>query len=243
MTLQSIHDDHFIGGSWVRSESQERIEVINPATEEVWGQVPDANQADVEKAVSAAKAAFDSGVWSRIGAQKRAEYLLRFADELAARGEKMGLVITSENGTPISESSSAAGHSAGILRYYASLADYVDQDDKRPFAGSPNRYTQVYREPRGVALLIAPWNFPLTLVMVKLAPALIAGCTVVIKPASETPLDMRVLIEAAVSDWGPRGWWSHGCPPKDCKGRLHRLNGCRENHCRAVRQHAAPSDP
>jgi aldehyde dehydrogenase (NAD+) len=205
MTLQSIHDDHFIGGSWVRSESQERIEVINPATEQVWGQVPDANQADVEKAVSAAKAAFDSGVWSRIGAHRRAEYLLRFADELAARGEKMGLVITSENGTPISESSSAAGHSAGILRYYASLADYVDQDDKRPFAGSPNRYTQVYREPRGVALLIAPWNFPLTLVMVKLAPALIAGCTVVIKPASETPLDMRVLIEAAVAAGIPDG--------------------------------------
>lgn len=204
MTLEAFHDDFFIGGEWVRANSTARTKIVNPATEEIWGEVPDANEHDVNAAVSAADAAFKSGVWSGIGAAKRAEYLLRFADELAARGEQMGLTITSENGTPISESKSAAAHSAGILRYYASLADYVDQDDRRPFAGT-TRYTQVYREPRGVCLLIAPWNFPLTLVMVKLAPALIAGCTVVIKPASETPVDLRVLIDAAVAAGIPAG--------------------------------------
>ena len=208
MALQSLsnefHDDFFIGGEWVKAITANRTPIVNPATEVVWGEVPDAGQADIDRAVGAADAAFRSGVWSKIGAAKRAEFMLRFADELAARGEQMGVTISSENGTPVTETLAAASHSAGILRYYAGLAEYVDQDDRRPFAGT-SRYTQVYREPRGVALLIAPWNFPLTLVMVKLAPALIAGCTVVIKPASETPLDLRVLIDAAVAAGIPAG--------------------------------------
>ncbi|WP_296630466.1 aldehyde dehydrogenase family protein [Rhodoluna sp.] len=205
MKLQEFHDDLFIGGQWVKAHSTERNRVANPATEEIWGEVPVGDEADADAAVKAARAAFKSGVWSEIGAAKRAEIMLKFADELTARGDAMGRMITTENGTPISESSSAASHSAGILRYYASLADYVDQDDRRDFPGSPNKYTVVRREPRGVCVLIAPWNFPLTLVMVKLAPALIAGCTVVIKPASETPLDLRVLIEASVAAGIPAG--------------------------------------
>lgn len=205
MTLEAFHNDLFIGGEWIQANSTARTQIVNPATEQVWGEVPDANQADVDAAVGAARDAFESGIWSQIGAAARAEIMLRFATELASRGEAMGVTITSENGTPISESSSAASHSAGILRYYAGLADYVDQDDKRPFPGAPGRYTQVVRQPRGVCVLIAPWNFPLTLVMVKLAPALIAGCTVVIKPATETPVDLRVLIDAAVAAGVPAG--------------------------------------
>jgi aldehyde dehydrogenase (NAD+) len=209
MALQPLqnqfHNNFFIGGQWVEARSTEFTDIVNPATEEVWGRVPNASQADIDAAVGAAGEAFRSGVWSGIGAAKRAEIMLRFADELQARGEAMGQTISSENGTPISESASAAAHSAGILRYYAGLADYVDQNDKRPFHGTPGKYTQVYREPRGVCLLIAPWNFPLTLVMVKLAPALIAGNTVVIKPASETPVDLRVLVEAAVAAGVPAG--------------------------------------
>lgn len=203
--MREFHGDFYIGGQWVKAQSGARIDVVNPATEEVWGKVPDAAAADVDAAVAAAGEAFKSGVWSGIGAAARAAIMLRFADELAARGEAMGQTITRENGTPISESGAAAAHSAGILRYYAGLADYVDQDDRRPFPGAPGKYTQVYREPRGVCLLIAPWNFPLTLVMVKLAPALIAGCTVVIKPAAETPLDLRVLIAAAEAAGVPAG--------------------------------------
>lgn len=203
--MREFHEDFYIGGQWVKAHSSSHIDVVNPATEEVWGRVPDAAAADVDAAVAAARATFKSGVWSGIGAAARAAILLRFADELAARGDAMGQTITRENGTPISESGAAAAHSAGILRYYAGLADYVDQDDRRPFPGAPGKYTQVYREPRGVCLLIAPWNFPLTLVMVKLAPALIAGCTVVIKPAAETPLDLRVLIAAAEAAGVPAG--------------------------------------
>jgi aldehyde dehydrogenase (NAD+) len=200
----SFHDDIFVGGEWVRASSTDSIDVVNPATEVVWGRVPDANAADVDAAVRAAHRAFHETGWSDIGAAARAEFMLRFADELAARGPEMARVITSENGTPISESSAAAAHSAGILRYFAGLAGYVDQVDHRPFSNGVD-YTVVRREPRGVAALIAPWNFPLTLVMVKLAPALIAGCTVVIKPAAETPLDLRVLIDAAITAGIPAG--------------------------------------
>ena len=203
--MREFHEDFYIGGQWVKAHSSSHIDVVNPATEEVWGRLPDAAAADVDAAVAAARATFKSGVWSGIGAAARAAIMLRFADELVARGDAMGQSITRENGTPISESGAAAAHSAGILRYYAGLADYVDQDDRRPFPGAPGKYTQVYREPRGVCLLIAPWNFPLTLVMVKLAPALIAGCTVVIKPAAETPLDLRVLIAAAEAAGVPAG--------------------------------------
>ena len=204
-TLEAYHDDIFVNGQWQKSSSAEFIDVIDPATEQVWGRVPDANEQDVDAAVRAAHRAFKSPGWSDIGASARATYMLRFADELAARGEQMAKFITSENGTPISESSNAASHSAGILRYFAGMAGYVDQEDIRPFVGNSSAYTIVRREPKGVAALIAPWNFPLTLVMVKLAPALIAGCTVVIKPASETPLDLRVLLEAAVAAGIPAG--------------------------------------
>jgi len=197
------HTDLFIGGQWRAASAAGRIDVVNPATEEVWASVPDADAADVDAAVRAARAALPD--WRGIGAAARAEVVLRFADELAARGEGMARVITAENGTPIAETSAAASHSAGILRYFATLADLVDAVDVRPFPNAPGSYTEVSREAVGVCALIAPWNFPLGLVMVKLAPALIAGCTVVIKPAAETPLDLRVLLEAAVAAGIPAG--------------------------------------
>ncbi len=203
MSLGGEHTDLFIGGQWRAASAAGRIDVVNPATEEVWASVPDADAADVDAAVRAARAALPD--WRGIGAAARAEVVLRFADELAVRGEGMARVITAENGTPIAETSAAASHSAGILRYFATLADLVDAVDVRPFPNAPGSYTEVSREAVGVCALIAPWNFPLGLVMVKLAPALIAGCTVVIKPAAETPLDLRVLLEAAVAAGIPAG--------------------------------------
>ncbi|MCA0216432.1 MAG: aldehyde dehydrogenase family protein [Actinobacteria bacterium] len=203
MSLGGEHTDLFIGGQWRAASAAGRIDVVNPATEEIWASVPDADEADVDAAVLAARAALPD--WRGMGAAARAEVVLRFADELAARGEGMARVITAENGSPIAETSAAASHSAGILRYFATLADLVDAVDARPFPNAPGSYTEVSREAVGVCALIAPWNFPLGLVMVKLAPALLAGCTVVIKPAAETPLDLRVLLEAAVAAGIPAG--------------------------------------
>ena len=202
-TVTGEHTDLFIGGQWRAASATDRIDVVNPATEEAWASVPDADAADVDAAVLAAHAALPG--WRGMGAAVRSEIVLRFADELAARGEGMARVITAENGTPIAETSAAASHSAGILRYFATLADLVDAVDVRPFPNAPGSYTEVSREAVGVCALIAPWNFPLGLVMVKLAPALIAGCTVVIKPAAETPLDLRVMLEAAVAAGIPAG--------------------------------------
>jgi len=203
VSLGGEHTDLFIGGQWRAASAAGRIDVVNPATEEIWASVPDADEADVDAAVLAARAALPD--WRGMGAAARAEVVLRFADELAARGEGMARVITAENGSPIAETSAAASHSAGILRYFATLADLVDAVDARPFPNAPGSYTEVSREAVGVCALIAPWNFPLGLVMVKLAPALLAGCTVVIKPAAETPLDLRVLLEAAVAAGIPAG--------------------------------------
>lgn len=200
-----VYDDIFVGGVWQPAMSSRFIEVVNPATELVWAHVPDANAADVDAAVNAAHEAFVGTGWSDIGAAARAVLICRFADELARRGEEMSAVITRENGTPVTETAAAASHSAGILRYFAGLAHTVDAEDTRQFPNAPGSFTTVHRQPVGVCALIAPWNFPLTLVVVKLAPALVAGCTVVIKPASETPLDLRVLVEAAIAAGIPDG--------------------------------------
>lgn len=204
-TLEMYTDDLFIGGQWVKSTSGAFIDVTDPATEEVWARVPAADEADIDRAVKAASQAFRGKGWRDIGAQARAEYMKRLADEFEARSEALAQIITSENGTPISETRNAAGHGAGLLRYYAGLADYVEKTDKRPYPDRPGHYTEVHRHPRGVCALIAPWNYPVALVMIKLAPALIAGCTVVIKPASETPLDLRILMEASVAAGLPDG--------------------------------------
>ena len=200
-----VHDDIFVGGRWQPSKAAAFIDVVNPATEGVWARVPDSDAADVDAAVSAAHEAFTGRGWSDIGAVARAAIIGRFAEELTARGDQMARIITRENGTPLTETASAASHSAGILRYFAGLAATVDAEDLRPFPHAQGAFTTVRRQPIGVCALIAPWNFPLTLVMVKLAPALVAGCTVVIKPAAETPLDLRVLVEAAVAAGIPDG--------------------------------------
>jgi aldehyde dehydrogenase (NAD+) len=204
-TLEEYHTDNFIDGAFVEAHSLERIDVIDPTTEQVWGHVPASDLVDLDAAVGSASRAFHCTGWSNIGAAGRAVFMVKLADELEKRSERMAAIITSENGTAITETLLAAGHAGRMLRYYAGLASFVDQPDERPFPGNDAQYTQVVRQPRGVAALIAPWNFPVALVMVKLAPALIAGCTVVIKPASETPLDLRVLMEAAIAAGIPAG--------------------------------------
>jgi aldehyde dehydrogenase (NAD+) len=203
--LEMYTDDLFIGGQWVKSGSGAFIDVTDPATEEIWARVPAADEADINKAVAAASAAFRGRGWRDIGGHARAEYMRKLADEFEARSEALALIITSENGTPITETRAAGKHGAGLLRYYANLADFVEKKDERAYPDRPGHYTEVHRHPRGVCALIAPWNYPVALVMIKLAPALIAGCTVVIKPASETPLDLRILMEASVAAGLPAG--------------------------------------
>lgn len=195
---------HFIDGRWQNSTGSERLEVINPATEEVWGSVPVATPEDLDLAVGAARHAFEAGPWPRMTPSQRAEVLLRVADEIERRAEPLGLTNTAENGSPVAETGGAAANAAGIFRHVASLAAYLEREDIRPFPTGVGE-TVVRRDPIGVCALIAPWNFPINLVAIKLAPALLAGCTVVIKPAESTPLSIRYVVEACQAAGVPAG--------------------------------------
>ena len=197
-------NDHFIDGSWVASIGTELLEVVDPATEEVWGTAPNGSREDVDAAVAAARHAFDAGPWPRMRPAERAEILRRMADEVEMRAEGLAATVTRENGQPVSESAGGAANAASILRYFAGLAPLLEADDVRP-APAGGFESVVRRDPVGVCGLIAPWNFPINLVVIKLAPALMAGCTVVIKPAQTTPLSIRYIVEAATAAGVPAG--------------------------------------
>jgi aldehyde dehydrogenase (NAD+) len=196
------YTDIYVDGAWRPAHTDRYLTVVNPATEVAFAEVPDGDAADIDAAVRAAGRAFPQ--WSRTSPQERAARLMAMADALAARGAAVARVVTAENGSPLAETSAAAGHAADQLRYYAGLAGELDREDVRPNPAGPLE-TVVRREPLGVAGLITPWNFPVGLVLAKLAPALMAGCTAVVKPAGETPLDVRLIVEAAEEAGIPAG--------------------------------------
>lgn len=196
--------DLWIGGAWVPASGDGVLDVVDPATEEVWGSVPNATTRDVDAAVAAAREAFDTGDWPRMRPTERAEVLRRMADEVEQLTDPLAVTNTRENGSPVMETLGAAGNAAGILRYFAGLAEWLEREDVRP-APSGSHESVVRRDPIGVCALIAPWNFPINLVVIKLAPALLAGCTVVIKPAPTTPLSVRFLARAAELAGVPAG--------------------------------------
>ncbi|KAE8765331.1 aldehyde dehydrogenase family protein [Georgenia thermotolerans] len=198
----TYRDDHFVDGAWAPSTGTARITVVDPATEEEWGAVPDATGEDVERAVAAARRALPG--WAATAPSERAAYLRRIADEVERRAQPLAWTNTRENGSPLAETSGAAANAAGILRYFATLAEHLETPDVRPFPNGAGE-TVVGWDPVGVCALIAPWNFPINLVVIKLAPALLAGCTVVIKPASPTPLSIRLVLDAVAAAGVPAG--------------------------------------
>ncbi|MBV6755109.1 aldehyde dehydrogenase [Rhodococcus opacus] len=196
------HTDVFIAGRWVPSHSGTRTEVVNPATEEVWASVPDGDEQDIDDAVAAARRALPD--WSAHSPAERARALHRIADEIDQRAAELTRIISTENGTPIAETTAAPAHSAAHLRLTAGLADLLTDPDVRPNPMAPGS-SVIRRRPVGVAGLITPWNFPLGLIVIKLGPALLAGCTVVIKPAPETPMATRLLMDAVDAAGVPAG--------------------------------------
>lgn len=195
-------DDFYINGQWIKAVGDKRNPVVDPAIGEQWGSVPEATPEELDTTVAAARSALTE--WGALSGAQRAEYLVKIADEIEARAEPLALTNTRENGSPISETRGAASNAAGIFRYFATLAPWLDGDDIRPFpAGGAE--SLVDKDPIGVCGLIAPWNFPINLVVIKLAPALLAGCTTVIKPASPTPLSIRFILEAIDAAGVPAG--------------------------------------
>ncbi|WP_022879444.1 aldehyde dehydrogenase family protein [Microbacterium sp. B19] len=196
------YDTVFIDGDWRPALSRRRLSVVDPFTEQTIAEVPDGGAADIDAAVTAADRAFAG--WRDARPAERAALVVRLADELERRADQLARVIMRENGTPISEARHAPVQAAAHLRLVAGLADEAFADDVRLNPLSPGR-SRVLRTPLGVAGLITPWNYPLSLIVVKLAPALVAGCTVVIKPAPETPLAARELMDAVRSVGFPPG--------------------------------------
>ncbi|HZC29052.1 MAG TPA: aldehyde dehydrogenase family protein, partial [Gaiellaceae bacterium] len=187
----------------VQPESEDVIEVISPATEERIGTAPSSTPADIDRAVRAARAAFDDGPWPRQSPRERAEALRPLGDYLRARIPEVARLITEEMGSPISFSNRLqAPVPVMLLDYFRNLAaNFPFEEDRAGLTGQ----ARIVREPVGVVGQIVPWNAPLVLTMANLAPALVAGCTVVLKPAPETPLDAYVLAEAAIEADLPPG--------------------------------------
>ena len=198
-----VHERLFIGGDWVKPAGTAAIEVISPHTEEVIARVPDGCEADMDRAVDAAREAFDHGDWPRMPAAQRADFMAKLLSLLQERSAELATTITGEMGSPISFSHlGQVMASSMVLDYYVGLAREYPFEEVRPGLQGP---ALVRREPVGVAACIVPWNVPLFTTMLKLGPALAAGATVVLKPAPETPLDAVILAEAIGASGIPGG--------------------------------------
>ncbi len=203
MAIRS-YDRLFIGGDWVAPEGTDTISVISPFTEEVVGQVPDGTEADIDKAVAAARTAFDRGPWPRLTPTERGEILAKVAAQIMAEMGDMATIISEEMGAPITFSTQGQVLApAMIFNYYAELAKTFAFDEVR--TGMLNPQVLVTKEPVGVVGAIAPWNVPLFIAAAKLAPSLLAGCSVVYKPAPETPFDAFRLAEIFAECGLPKG--------------------------------------
>jgi len=197
------HDTLFIGGEWVAPAGTGTIDVISPHTEEVVGRVPEGTTEDMDRAVAAAREAFDHGPWPRLTFAERAAAIGRLAEIYAARQAEMAALITEEMGSPITFSTLAqAPQPLSMLQYYAELGAGFEQEEQRPGLFGP---VTVRREPVGVVAAVVPWNVPQFVTMTKVAPALLAGCAIVLKPAPETPLDAYLLAEMAQEAGIPPG--------------------------------------
>ncbi len=188
------HDTLFIGGEFVAPSGTDRFEVVNPATEEVFGSSPAGAEADMDAAVAAARKAFDEGPWPRMSPSERADAIARLSAAIQARGADIADVITRENGSPSSWSLMGQVFSGTmVLDSYVDIAKNFDWETQRQGALSP---VTIRKVPVGVCAGIIPWNVPLFISILKLGPALSAGCTIVLKPAPNTPLDSYLLAEA-----------------------------------------------
>lgn len=191
-----------INGEWVNAASGKTFESLNPATGEVNGIVAEGDTEDVNRAVEAARRAFESGPWAEMSPSDRGRLLYRAAQKLWENADYLAEVESKDNGLPINETKFIAMPATiDVLEFYAGLANKVQGET---LASPSNRLNYTLREPLGVIGAIVPWNFPLMLTMWKLAPALAAGNTIVIKPAEQTPISIlemgRLFQEAGIPD-------------------------------------------
>ena len=196
------YDHFYIDGAWQQPSDTDEIDVQSASTEEVIGRVPRGTPDDVDRAVRAARKAFE-GEWGRTTPAERGAWLGKLADALEARVQDVATTISQEVGMPITMSTSVQAQlPVKITRSFAALAASA------PFEEEIGN-SIVVREPYGVAGLITPWNFPLHQIMAKVAPAMAAGCTMVLKPSEVAPLNSYLLAEAAIADRPAAGRAEH----------------------------------
>ncbi|TQS42028.1 aldehyde dehydrogenase [Cryptosporangium phraense] len=197
------YDSFFIGGEWVAPSDTSAFDVISPSSEEIVGRVPEAQKADVDAAVAAARKAFDEGPWPRSTPEERADAMARLSGIINEKLEDFARTISTEMGSPIQFSRFGQVLAATMaLDFYAGLTRETQWEETRAGLLGP---TVVRRAPVGVVAAIVPWNVPLYVSMLKLAPALAAGCTVVLKPAPASPISGQMLGEAIEAAGLPAG--------------------------------------
>lgn len=185
-----IHYKLFINGQWTYSKSGRRIQVINPTTEEVFATVPEADEHDTELAIQAARKAFDSGEWPGLTHQARGRLLFKVAELVRKNKPRLAKLESINNGKPLRESEFDIDDVATCFEFYGGLATKIYGE----IAPVPdNAVSLIMKEPIGVTAGIIPWNYPLLMAAWKLAPALCAGCTCILKPASVTPITVLEL--------------------------------------------------
>jgi succinate-semialdehyde dehydrogenase / glutarate-semialdehyde dehydrogenase len=191
----------YVDGAWVDASASGAIEVDNPATGDIVGTVPRLGKADTSRAIAAAARAFPA--WRRTTAKARAVVLRRWFELMMANQEDLARLMTIEQGKPLAES-------RGEVAYAASFLEWFGEEAKRVYGDTipghqPDKRIVVIKEPIGVVACITPWNFPLAMITRKAGPAIAAGCTVVLKPASQTPFSALALAELAERAGVPRG--------------------------------------
>ncbi|MFW6866821.1 aldehyde dehydrogenase [Nocardioides sp. CPCC 206347] len=202
MTLD--RDALFIGGAWTKPATDAVLEVVSPHSEEVVARVPEGSTADIDAAVAAARRAFDEGPWPRMAPEERIAIIQNLSGLYAARLDEMASVISTEMGSPISFSSLAQAPAPWMqIEAFLAIAREFPWESTRP--GVLGADVLVRHEPVGVVAAIPPWNVPQFTVLSKLIPALLTGCTVVVKPAPETPLDCYLLAEMLIEAGVPEG--------------------------------------
>lgn len=196
--------DHLmlVGGERVGATGDRRMPVLNPYTGEQFATIPDATAADVDAAIAAARVAFDS-VWKRTPGVRRAELMHALADQFEARAQELGELESRDNGKLVSETTGQARFAARMYRWYAGYADKLY--GRTIPVDAPGMFDYTIRQPLGVVALITAWNSPMQLLANKLAPALAAGCTVVIKPSEHASLTTLVLAEMVEAAGFPPG--------------------------------------
>ena len=198
---QLLRTQAYIHGRWVEADDGARLAVLNPATGETLAEIASVGAAQTRRAIDAAREAL--GAWSGLSAKQRAQILRRWYELVMQHREDLARVMTAEQGKPLAEARAEVAYGAAYIEWFGEEAKRVDGD---VIPGpAPDKRIVCIKQPVGVVAAITPWNFPIAMITRKAAPALAAGCTIVIKPASETPLCALALAELAARAGIPAG--------------------------------------